>query len=84
MIPRDDLTELEIGLAVLDALDPDEELTPEELDLRAWRFRQLVEHSYEIEDAMELARAMHVDLELARTLTKELGCPPALAARILL
>ena len=49
-------------------MDPNEELTREELDVRAWRFSQLVEHGYGIEDAMKLARASHVDLEGARAL----------------
>jgi hypothetical protein len=80
----DDLTELDIGLAVLEALDPDYELTPEELDVRAWRFEQLVAHGYEIEDAMKLAKASDVDLEGARRLVAERGCPPALATQILL
>jgi hypothetical protein len=84
MTPREDLTYLEVGLAILDTLDPNEELTREELDLLAWRFEQLVGHGYEVEDAMQLARAKHVDLELARTLTATHGCPPAVAAQILL
>jgi hypothetical protein len=84
MTPREDLTYLQVGLAILETLDPNEELTREELDLLAWRFEQLVGHGYEVEDAMDIARARHVDLELARSLTAERGCPPALAARILL
>ena len=84
MTPREDLTYLQVGLAILDTLDPNEELTREELDLLAWRFEQLVEHGYEVEDAMALARAKHVDLELARSLTAVNGCPPAVAAQILL
>lgn len=83
MTPRDDFTALDVGLAVLDALDPNEELTREQLDVRTWRFKQLVEHGYEIEDAMEIARAANVDLEVARSLIR-LGCRPDLAARILL
>ena len=84
MTPREDLTHLQVGLAILDTLDPNEELTREELDLLAWRFEQLVGHGYEVEDAMEIARAKHVDLELARSLIVKRGCPPAVAARILL
>jgi tryptophan 2,3-dioxygenase len=84
MTPSEDLSELAVGLAVLDALDPDEDLTKEELDIRAWRFRQLVEHGYEIEDAMQLARADHVDLEVARGLVARHGCSSRLAVRILL
>lgn len=84
MSTTDDFHELQVGLAVLDALDPNEELTKEELDIRAWRFGQLVEHGYEIEDAMVIARADHVDLELARTLVATHGCSSRLAVRILL
>ena len=84
MAPREDLTSLQVGLAILETLDPNEELTREGLDLLAWRFEQLVGHGYEVEDAMDLARARHVDLELARRLTAEQGCPPAVAAQILL
>jgi hypothetical protein len=84
MTPSEDLTYLQVGLAILDTLDPNEELSREELDLIAWRFEQLVGHGYEVEDAMELARARDVDLELARNLTGKFGCSPALAARILL
>jgi hypothetical protein len=84
MYESDELSSLEVGLAVLDALDPNEELTREELDVRAWRFGQLVCHGYEIEHAMEIARADHVDLELARCLVAVHGCPSHLAARILL
>ena len=82
MTPPTD-NDLEAGLAVLEALDPSEELTKEELDVRAWRFSQLVEHGYEIEDAMVVARADHVDLELARVLATH-GCSSRLAVRILL
>jgi hypothetical protein len=84
MTPREDLTSLQVGLAILETLDPNEELTREELDLLTWRFEQLVGHGYEVEDAMNLARARYVDLELARSLTAERGCPPAVAAQILL
>jgi hypothetical protein len=84
MIPADDISELEIGLAILDSLDPDEVLTREELDVVAWRFSQLVEHGYAVEHALEIARARDVDLELARSLTATFGCPPELAVRILL
>jgi hypothetical protein len=84
MTPSEDLTYLQVGLAILDTLDPNEELTREELDLLAWRFEQLVGHGYEVDDAMQLARAKHVDLELARSLTTKQGCPSAVAMRILL
>jgi hypothetical protein len=84
MTPREDLTYLKVGLAILETLDPNEELTREELDLLAWRFEQLVDHGYEVEDAMNMARAKHVDLERARSLAAKHGCPPAIAAQILL
>jgi hypothetical protein len=84
MAPAEDFTELSVGLAVLEALDPNEDLTREELDVRAWRFSQLVEHGYDIEDAMEVARAVYVDLEVARGLVAVHGCSSRLAVRILL
>jgi hypothetical protein len=76
--------EREIGLAVLQALDPDEDLTREELDRRAWRLGQLLKHGYELEHAMEIARADHIDLELATALVAVHGCSSRLAVRILL
>ena len=76
--------EREIGLAVLEGLDPNEELTPAELDHRAWRFRQLLEHGYELEDAMVIARADHIDLKLATALVALHGCSSRLAVRIVL
>jgi hypothetical protein len=76
--------EREISLAVLEGLDPNEELTPAELDHRAWRLGQLLEHGYELEDAMVIARADHVDLELATALVALHGCSSRLAVRILL
>ena len=84
MMPPDELNDLDTGLAVLEVLDPNEELTKEELDVRAWRFGQLVVHGYELEDAATMARAEYVDLELARSLVATHGCSPRLAVRILL
>jgi hypothetical protein len=84
MTPPAEFNDLEAGLAVLEALDPNEDLTREELDIRAWRFGQLVEHGYDLEDAMEIARADYVDLEAARALVAEHGCSSRLAVRILL
>jgi hypothetical protein len=84
MTPADDLTALQVGLAILDTLDPNDELTREQLDVLAWRFEQLVGHGYGVDEAMEIARAKDVDLELARSLTQKFGCSPELAARILL
>ena len=49
MTPADDLTNLQVGLAILDTLDPDDELTRGELDVLAWRFEQLLEHEYGVE-----------------------------------
>ena len=83
MAQAEDFTELSGDLEVLEALDP-EDLTQEELDIRTWRFSQLVEHGYELEDAMEIARAVHVDLEVARSLVAVHGCSSRLAVRILL
>jgi hypothetical protein len=83
MAPAEDFTRSE-GLAALEALGPYNELTREELDIRAWRFSQLVAHGYEIEDAMEVAWAVDVDLELARELVAVHGCSSRLAVRILL
>ena len=84
MMPPAEFNDLEVGLAVLEGLDPNEDLTKEELDVRAWRFGQLIEHGYEIEDAMIVARADYVDLELARALVATHGCSSRLAVRILL
>ena len=76
--------EREIGLAVLEALDPNEDLTPRQLHHRAWRLGQLLQHGYELGDALVVARAEHVDLELATALVAEHGCSSRLALRILL
>jgi hypothetical protein len=84
MAPAEDFTELSADLAVLEGLDLSEDLTQEELDVRAWRFWQLVAHGYEVEDAMEIARAVRVDLEVARALVAVRGCSSRLAVRILL
>jgi len=86
MSSRDDIAAVEVGLAILNALEApgaNAELLACELVVRAWRFEQLVDHGYEIEDAMQLARGT-VDIELARRLTGTLGCPPNMAASILL
>jgi len=76
--------EREIGLAVLQALDPNDALTPEQLHHRAWRLGQLLQQGWELEDALVVARAEHVDLELATALVAEHGCSSRLAVRILL
>jgi len=41
MTPREDLTYLRVGLAILETLDPNEELTREELDLLAFKLGNL-------------------------------------------
>jgi hypothetical protein len=83
MAAAEDFTRNE-GLVVPDALDQLEDLTREELEIRAWRFTQLVAHGYEIEDALEVAWAVDIDLELARALVAVHGCSSHLAVRILL
>ena len=83
MAPAEDFIRSE-GPAILQALDLDTELTREALDIRAWRFSQLVANGYEIEDAMEVAWAVDVDLELARELVAVHGCSSRLAVTILL
>jgi len=50
----------------------------------AWRFDQLLAHRYPPRAAYLIARNKGIDLELARKLVATLGCPPALAARIVL
>ena len=82
MVPAEDTRS--DGPAALEALAPGEQLTREELDIRAWRFSQLVVHGYEIEDAMQVAWAVAVDLEVARALVADHGCSSRLAVRILL
>jgi hypothetical protein len=70
--------------AILTALDPMHDLSTEVLNVRLWRFFQLDHDSYGVEDAVELALAPHVDLQQARELVSRRGCPPRLAAQILL
>ncbi|HEU5065125.1 MAG TPA: hypothetical protein VFT86_04485 [Gaiellaceae bacterium] len=82
MVPAEDTRN--DGPAALEALALGEQLTREELDIRAWRFSQLVVHGYEIEDAMQVAWAVAVDLEVARALVADHGCSSRLAVRILL
>ena len=50
----------------------------------AWRFDQLRAYRYPPRAAYLIARNKAIDLELARKLVASLGCPPALAARIVL
>jgi hypothetical protein len=51
--------------------------------LVSWRREQLARAGYSTEDASTLAERGDIDLHLAVDLV-ERGCPPALAARILL
>jgi hypothetical protein len=53
------------------------------LEVRRWRFEQLVKAGYAPEDASEIAGDMRVDLDFARRLVQRFGCPPELAAKIL-
>ncbi len=48
-----------------------------------WRFDELERAGYDSLSALRLALAVAVDLTQARALTRR-GCPPVLAARILL
>jgi hypothetical protein len=55
----------------------------EAAEVRAWRFEALCRSGYESEAAVMLAANVEVDLHDAVDLVRR-GCPPALAARILL
>lgn len=66
------------------ALGQDEDLTEEGLGVLLWRFDQLVAHGYSGRQASLIARDTSIDLELARRIVSELGCPRDLAAAILL
>lgn len=48
-----------------------------------WRFHVLMDGGFELEDALRLAVATHVDLNHASDLIRR-GCPPETALRILL
>ena len=82
--PRDAALALEAGRAVIQALDPLHDVSGEELQARIWRFEELFDAGYDVEDALAMARSRDVDLEEARALVSRHHCPPALAARILL
>ena len=58
-------------------------LTRRELDVQSWRLEQLQRFGFNYETALLLTDARHVDLHDAERMTKQ-GCPPDLAARILL
>jgi hypothetical protein len=53
------------------------------LEVRRWRFEQLVKAGYPPEDASEIAGDMRIDLDFARRLVQRFDCPPELAVRIL-
>ena len=55
----------------------------EAAEVRAWRFEALFRSGYESDAAVALAAKVEVDLHDAVDLIRR-GCPPALAARILL
>jgi hypothetical protein len=55
----------------------------EAAEVRAWRFEALYRCGYESDAAVVLAAKVEVDLHEAVDLIRR-GCPPALAARILL
>ncbi|MDP3991706.1 MAG: hypothetical protein Q8P66_02320 [Candidatus Colwellbacteria bacterium] len=55
--------------------------TQEVLD---WRFQVLLEARYPREDAWEIASELSVDLHEAADLVVKKGCPPEMAAAILL
>jgi hypothetical protein len=55
----------------------------EAAEVRAWRFEALRRSGYESDAAVMLAARVEVDLHEAVDLIRR-GCPPALAARILL
>jgi hypothetical protein len=67
---------------IRDILENDENVTAEERQVRLWRFDQLVRHGYSDVEASSIASDPRIDLEHARRLVSELGCPPALAVRI--
>lgn len=48
-----------------------------------WRFHELMEEGFDVEDALRLAVATHVDLRAAARLLRH-GCPPKTALSILL
>jgi hypothetical protein len=55
----------------------------EAMCILAWRFHELIEGGYEVEDALTLAVATEVDVHRASDLLQR-GCPPRTALRILL
>jgi hypothetical protein len=53
------------------------------LEVRRWRFEQLVKVGYAPDDASEIAADLRIDLDFARRLVQRFGCPPDVAAKIL-
>jgi hypothetical protein len=53
------------------------------LEVRRWRFEQLVKAGYAAQDASEIAGDLRIDLDFARRLVQRFGCPPEIAAKIL-
>ena len=51
--------------------------------LICWRFSELMERGFELDEALRLAVATHVDLHKAAELIQK-GCPSKTALRILL
>jgi hypothetical protein len=49
----------------------------------AWRFRELSNAGYDVDDALYLATHTEIDLHLAADLLRR-GCPPKTALRILI
>ena len=52
--------------------------------VEAWRLEELMRAGYPSELARELASRVDVDLHTAVALVSDQGCPPEVAARILL
>jgi hypothetical protein len=68
---------------VTNATDTELILETESERVTAWRAHELLKAGYEPLVAVELAEHGEVDLHVARALVQR-GCPPDLAARILL
>ncbi len=56
---------------------------PEQVQVVAWRFGELVRAGYDAEVAIDIAEQLEVDLHRATALVVR-GCPPETAKRILL
>ena len=52
-------------------------------EVRRWRFEELVRAGYDVEDAIEIANHLDVDLHTATDLVRR-GCPSSTAVRIAL